>query len=37
LLVAKLAEHGINQTKPFTLSEMSMDTPRAVVLLDGDY
>lgn len=36
LLRHALAEHGLKD-KPFTLQEISMDHPSAVILRDGDY
>ncbi|WP_068018941.1 hypothetical protein [Rhodoplanes sp. Z2-YC6860] len=37
LLVAELATHGLDQTKPFTLRRINADAPKAFVLQDGDY
>jgi hypothetical protein len=37
LLQAALHEHGLDETKPFTLRRLSTDSPRAFVLLNGEY
>ena len=37
LLIAELAEHGLKQTKPFTLRRINTAHPKAFVLQDGDY
>lgn len=37
LLRAELHEHGLDETKPFTLRPLNIERPRAFLLLDGDY
>lgn len=37
LLKKELHEHGLDEHKPFTLRRLSMDNPKAFVLLNGDY
>ncbi len=38
LLLQELLEHGIQQgEKPFTLRKMNVVSPRAYVLLEGEY
>lgn len=37
LLQAELITHGLNAKKPFTLRRINSESPRAFVLLDGDY
>ena len=39
LLDAQLIEHGLNpyDEPPYTLQELALDTPQAIVLRDGDY
>lgn len=37
LLGLALREHGLNGNKPFTLRRLSTDSPKAFVLLDGEY
>lgn len=37
LLRAELHEHGLDETKPFTLRLLSTLAPKAFVILDGEY
>lgn len=37
LLQAELHEHGLDERKPFTLRRLSLEQPKAFVLLNGDY
>jgi hypothetical protein len=37
LLKAELHEHGLDESKPFTLRRLSMEKPKAFVIRDGDY
>jgi hypothetical protein len=37
LLYAELRTHGLRKDEPFTLQEVSLDRPHAVVLNNGDY
>lgn len=37
LLAAELHEHGLDETKRFTLRQLNPTNPKAFVLLDGDY
>ena len=37
LLQAELRVHGLYKDEPFTLRQLALDTPVAVVLCDGDY
>lgn len=37
LLKAQLHEHGLDETKPFTLRLIQTERPQAFVLQDGDY
>jgi hypothetical protein len=37
LLVAALNDHGLKGEKPFILRRININTPRAFILVDGDY
>lgn len=37
MLRQELNRHGLNGNKPFTLQEIDITTPQAIVLCDGDY
>ncbi len=37
LLKVELRSQGLDSSKPFTLSEISAERPRAFVLMNGDY
>lgn len=37
LLILKLREHGLEQKRPFRLTEIKTDQARAIVINDGDY
>ena len=37
LLARRLRANGLNPDKGFTLTEIHMDQPRAIVLRDGNY
>ena len=37
LLEVALCEHGLYAGKPFTLRQLSLEEPKAFILVDGDY